>query len=72
MTETLADDLLTGREAIGRFLGWEGRRVSRVAEAGGTPIKKIRGVGIVASKTALISFFRGDSSESVDRPEGGA
>jgi len=59
-SEVLADDILWGAAAIGRFLGVDERRVYYLAERKQIPIKKIGHKTITASKRRLRELFRGD------------
>ena len=67
MTDTqsrLGDDLLVGAEAISSWLNagspdgnWNRRRVYHLAEQGNMPIHRVKGLGIVARKSALTAYF---------------
>jgi hypothetical protein len=56
VTSSLADDLLKGVKAIGRFIGEDDRRTYYLCERGLIPVGK-EGATWIASKRALLGHY---------------
>lgn len=56
--ETIADDVLYGAEAIRKFLGLKNtKQVYYMFDRGNSPIGKVPGLGLTASKKALLEWY---------------
>ncbi len=61
--KTIKDDLLRGAREISEFTGLEQRAILKIHKFPENPIKKIPGLGICASKTALRAYFGIDTEK---------
>lgn len=57
MAETIAADLLKGAKAIAEFTGFTARQIYNMADKDHPVIRKEPGVGVVASKSAILRHF---------------
>lgn len=60
--DTETSNRLDGVDAIGKFLGISVRRVRYARETGSLPIRKVKGIGIYAFKTELLSAMTADGT----------
>ena len=66
LSNSLADDLLIGADAIARELGFTSRRVYHLAENGDLPIHRVKGLGLTARRSALRAWFAAlDESDDI-------
>ncbi|MBR9970836.1 hypothetical protein [Magnetospirillum sulfuroxidans] len=57
MADSIAEDLLQGAKAIAEFTGFKRRQIYNLADNHHPAIKKEPGLGLVASKSALLRHY---------------
>ncbi|MEX3010472.1 hypothetical protein [Hoeflea sp. TYP-13] len=70
MTETnsnLETDLLCSAKAIAAALGCKPRRIYHIAECGRLPIWNEPGIGLVARRSSLETYFKNREQQALER-----